>query len=289
MNETRGVLELPAVGMLYLVGTPLGNLEDITLRALRVLREVELVAAEDTRVTRKLLSHYDIRARLVSYHRHNLARRTSELVTMLKQGKRIALVSDAGMPGISDPGEELVRMAVQEGIEIVPVPGPSAAITALAVSGLPTSEFIFVGFLPRTAKQRRGVLASLATQRCTLIAYEAPHRLLATLRDLQAVFGTTRVVIARELTKAFEEIKRGTAEELLSHFTATPPRGELTLVVAASQANFTTIHEPQNNFAEAVREAKQLIAAGKKKSEAAKLVAAQYQVARTAVYRALSA
>jgi len=287
---TAGAQQAPSpdVGALYLVGTPIGNLEDITLRALRVLGEVDLVAAEDTRITRKLLAHYQIRVPVTSYHRHNLARRTSELVAQLKQGKQIALVSDAGMPGISDPGEELVRASAAVGIPVIPVPGPTAAITALAVSGLPTAEFVFVGFLPRAIKKRRELLASLATQTRTTICHEAPHRLLAALRDFYTAFGSAEIAVARELTKAFEEVRRGTASQLLEHFSAVPPKGEMTLVIAPTSASPVADCQAAGDLRAAVKEARRMIAEGVRKTEAAKQVAVQYRVSRAALYRQLS-
>jgi 16S rRNA (cytidine1402-2'-O)-methyltransferase len=222
-------------GILYLCATPIGNLEDITLRVLRILREVDLIAAEDTRHTRKLLSHYDIHTRLTSYHKFNQAKKGEALLELLASGKNIALVSDAGLPGISDPGAGLVAGALEKGLKVVPLPGPSAGITALVASGLPAGEFVFAGFLPAAGKARRQRLADLRSQKGTLIFYEAPHRLRSALADFLAVLGNRPAAAARELTKKHEEIVRGSLQGLLEHFQAKEPRGEFTLVVAGAR------------------------------------------------------
>ncbi len=222
------------MGTLYVVGTPIGNLEDISLRALRVLREVDLIAAEDTRTTRKLLARYGIETPLTSYHEHNKLTKLDYLLETLRQ-KDVALVSEAGMPGLSDPGYELIRAAIERGIPVVPVPGPSALVTALVVSGLPTDSFVYLGFLPRRREERRRLLESVARERRTLVAFEAPHRLLATLADLKEVLGDRRIAIARELTKVHEEVWRGTTDEALARFEEAPPRGEFTLVIEGAR------------------------------------------------------
>jgi 16S rRNA (cytidine1402-2'-O)-methyltransferase len=221
-------------GTLYLCATPIGNLEDISLRALRVLREVDLVAAEDTRRTRKLFSHYDIHTPLTSYHEHNCRSKGPQLIGQILAGKNIALVTDAGLPGISDPGEKLAVLAAGEGVKVVPVPGPSASLAALVVSGLPTGRFCFEGFLPARGKDRRRRLEDLKREQRTLVLYEAPHRLAATLADLAAALGDRRICIARELTKRHEEIWRGSLEEAGARFRDNPPRGEITLVLEGS-------------------------------------------------------
>lgn len=218
------------VGTLYLVGTPIGNLEDISLRALRVLSEVPLIAAEDTRVTSRLLAHHKIETPLISFHEHSRPGRLESLLDHLENAD-LALVSDAGMPGLSDPGFEIVRAAIGQGVPIVPVPGPSALINALVVSGLPTDGFVYLGFLPRRAAARQRLLTELAEERRTLVAYEAPHRLISSLRDIARVLGERPVAVARELSKMHEEIRRGKPAELLSHFAEHPPRGEITLVI----------------------------------------------------------
>jgi 16S rRNA (cytidine1402-2'-O)-methyltransferase len=219
---------------LYLVGTPIGNLEDITLRALRVLKEADLVACEDTRQTQKLLTHYGIEKRTISYHEHNELTRAAELIMLLEQGKTIALVSDAGMPGISDPGFRLVSLAIRHKVPVVPVPGASAAVCALVASGLPTDAFVFHGFLPAKLGQRRKLLEELAASPRTQIFYEAPHRLLGALEDIADVMGPQRrVVVAREVTKLHEEFVRGTAAEVMAEFEKRKEiRGEITLLVA---------------------------------------------------------
>lgn len=218
-------------GTLYICATPIGNLEDITLRALRVLKEVDLIAAEDTRHTRKLLSHYEINTPLTSYYEHNARQKGPYLLEQLLQGKKIALVSDAGTPGISDPGSLLVQEAIKAQVPVVPVPGVTAFVTALCVSGLPTDKFVFEGFLPRKDKERKKQLENLIREERTLIFYEAPHRLLITLKSINEVMPNRRLVIARELTKQYEEILRGTPGELLKHFEENPPRGEFTLIL----------------------------------------------------------
>jgi len=214
--------------ILYVVATPIGNLEDISLRALRVLREVKLIAAEDTRKTRRLLTAYEIKTRLTSYYEHNKLAKLDYILDQLKDAD-IALVSEAGMPGISDPGYELILAASQRHIPVVPVPGPSAIITALAVSGLPTDRFTCIGFLPNRAAARRRALKAISSEPGTIIALEAPHRLAAALADILLILGNRRIAVCRELTKLHEEIFRGSAGEAIKHFTA--PRGEFTLVI----------------------------------------------------------
>jgi 16S rRNA (cytidine1402-2'-O)-methyltransferase len=218
-------------GCLYVVATPIGNLEDITLRAIRVLREADLVACEDTRQTMKLLAHLDIRKRLVSYHEHNEITRAPEIVIELEQGAKVALVSDAGTPAISDPGHRLVSLCLRHGIRVVPVPGASAFVAALAASGMAIDEFVFIGFLPSRAAERRKGLRELASERRTLALYEAPHRLLETLEDALELLGNRPAVIAREVTKVFEEFLRGHLEDLLARVRKKPPRGEITLLI----------------------------------------------------------
>lgn len=222
---------------LYLIATPIGNLEDISQRALRVLGEVALIAAEDTRVTRHLLSHYGISTLLATYtdaYQRQKAGRQGRVLETLDGGRDVALVSDAGTPGLSDPGYELVRSALAAGHAVQAIPGPSAITTALVASGLPADRFLFVGFLPRKAGERRSLLVELAGEPGTWLAFEAPHRLLETLDDLQAVLGDRQVAVARELTKRFEEIWRGPVSQALAHYTTNPPRGEVTLVVAGT-------------------------------------------------------
>ena len=237
MHSTQGEpteRPTPPNGRLYLVATPIGNLEDITVRALRVLGEVDLIACEDTRHTAKLLQHYGIDKPTLSYHEHNEASRAPQLVERLEAGAEVALVSDAGMPVISDPGHRLISLCLQKQIAVIPVPGPSAAIAALAVSGLPAAEFLFVGFLPARATARRKMLEKLAKEDRTLVLYEAPHRLVDALSDALEALGRRRAVIAREMTKIHEEFLRGDLAELLVRVQQQPVRGEITLLIASS-------------------------------------------------------
>lgn len=221
-------------GKLFVCATPIGNLEDITLRALRILREVDFIAAEDTRNTRKLLAHYEVRARLISYHRHNEDKRTAEILRILKKGCQVALVTDAGTPGISDPGHRLVDRVRHAGFDVVPVPGPSAVTAALSVSGFP-GPFTFLGFLPRKKGKRRAVLLSYAARPENLIFYEAPHRVHATLADLGELLVGRKLVIARELTKKFEEVLWGETRELAERLADVPLKGEITLVITGKE------------------------------------------------------
>ena len=220
-----------SLGTLYLVATPIGNLEDLTYRARRILAEVDLIACEDTRHTRHMLTHYGITTPTVSFHEHNEAARTTELLQRLQRGEDVALVSDAGTPAVSDPGYPLVREAAAAGISVVSVPGPSAVMAALTVSGLPPDRFVFLGFLPRRLGERRRALEAAAALPWTLVFFEAPHRITAVLEDIEAVLGDRRVALARELTKKFEEVFRGTVADALGHLRAHAPRGEFTIVV----------------------------------------------------------
>jgi 16S rRNA (cytidine1402-2'-O)-methyltransferase len=228
------------LGTLYVVATPIGNLEDVTLRALRVLREVDLIAAEDTRVTRRLLTHHGIQTRLTSFFEHTRLRKLDWLLGILADSD-VALVSDAGTPSISDPGYELVRGAIENGVVVVPIPGPSALVTALVGSGMPTDQFTYFGFLPRQAGERRRVLESLAAEPRTLVGYEAPHRLGASLADALRILGNREAVVARELTKIHEEFRRGDLQSLSAHFESKPPRGECTLLIAGKSETTTAM------------------------------------------------
>ena len=266
-------------GTLYLVATPIGNLEDITYRAVRTLREADVIACEDTRQTRKLLDHYAIANPLVSYHEHNEAARAEELASKLQAGASVALVSDAGMPLVSDPGYRLVRAAIGAGIRVVPVPGPSALVAALAASGLPTDAFFFGGFLPPKAGQRARTLEALRDEPATLIFYEAPHRIIETLGDIENVLGERTVVVARELTKVHEEFLRGTAAEVRAALAARPSvKGEITLLVGkatASRADDTTVEAAVEAY---IRE-------GVSRMEAVKKVAKDRHLPKREVYR----
>jgi len=223
------------VGSLYLVSTPIGNLEDVTLRALRVLREVELIAAEDTRRTRRLLDRYDIHTRMTPLHEHNERKRVPHLIAELGSGTDVALVSNAGTPTISDPGFVLVREAIAHGLRVVPVPGPDALTPALAASGLPTHRFVFEGFLPKKPGERRRRLDAIAAQGCTVVVYESPHRIEKLVRELCAVMPDRHVVLAREITKMHEEFMRGTPDELLADLEARPRKGEFTVVIEGNR------------------------------------------------------
>jgi 16S rRNA (cytidine1402-2'-O)-methyltransferase len=224
-----------AYGKLYVVSTPIGNLEDITLRALGVLKRVSLIAAENVKHTRGLCEHYGIKKRLTSYHQHNQRSKTPELVSTIKSGKDVALVTDAGTPGISDPGALLTRQAVREGIKLVPIPGASAVISALSVSGLPAERFVFLGFLPPRLGKRRKALKELITEPRTMVFFEAPHRLKAMLTDIVEILGDRQMVMVREMTKLFEEVIRGPVSEVLSYLTPGRIRGEFTLVLAGNE------------------------------------------------------
>jgi 16S rRNA (cytidine1402-2'-O)-methyltransferase len=265
---------------LYIVSTPIGNLEDITMRALRVLREADLIACEDTRQTRKLLDHYGIAKPAISYHDHNEAARTAELIERLERGESIALVSDAGTPLISDPGYRLVAAAIAAGITVVPIPGPSAVTGALAAAGLGTDAFRFCGFLPPKSSQRRKTFEELKHESCTLVFYEAPHRILEALEDIAAVMPGRAVVIARELTKLHEEFLRGTAAELLSTLTARPSvKGEITLLIGKAEHVESADDTP---IEEAIRE---LESSGVPRMDAIKQVAKARGLSKREVYK----
>lgn len=241
---------------LYLIATPIGNLEDITLRALRVLKEVDLIACEDTRQTQKLLSHYGIQTRTVSYHEHNEMTKAAELVVDLEGGAKIALVTDAGMPGISDPGFRLITLAIRHHVPVVPIPGASAFLAALVASGLPTDSFRFSGFLPAKSGQRRKLLESVRESPRTQVFYEAPHRLLETLQDVVEVLGSDRhVVVAREVTKIHEEFLRGRAEDVLQQLNSRGEvKGEITLLIAKPESREPKAESPRVSVAQRVRE-----------------------------------
>lgn len=249
MNIQRSYAERGDGGALYLVATPIGNLEDMTFRAVRILKEADIIAAEDTRQTRKLLTHFEIAGRLVSYHEHNKIHSGPELVRLLREGQNIALVSDAGLPAISDPGQDLVRLAIEADIPVIPVPGANAALSALIASGLDTTGFRFVGFLPRDKKGLREKLSSLQSVKETLLFYESPHRVGKTLEAMHQCWGNRQVVLARELTKRYEEFARGTLEEALVMLEAAPPLGEYCLVVEGASADAA---REQNASAEAI-------------------------------------
>jgi 16S rRNA (cytidine1402-2'-O)-methyltransferase len=231
----RGASMGTARGVLYLVATPIGNLEDITLRALRILREADQIAAEDTRHTQKLLTHYEISRPLLSYHEHNEITRAPELIEALEQGAKIALVSNAGMPLVSDPGHRLVALCVRHGIPVVPVPGPSALLAALSASGLPNEEFLFVGFLPQRSGERRRAFERLRIEDRTLILYEAPHRIAECVSDAKEILGDRPACLAREITKVHEEFRRGKLSEIGESLRERPAKGEITFLIGAGE------------------------------------------------------
>ena len=233
-------------GTLYLVATPIGNLDDITLRAIKVLGDVDLIACEDTRHTRKLLTHFGITTRTISYHEHNERERAAELFERLKNGESIAMVSDAGTPGISDPGFRLVQLANRHDLRVVPVPGPAAFVSALVVSGIPADEFFFAGFLPSRTTARRVRLKELLSIPATLVIYETPHRLAASLRDASEILGPRNAVVARELTKVHEEIARGSLQQLAERYNSENVRGEIVLVIERGPTEVETISTGRN-------------------------------------------
>lgn len=273
-------------GTLYLCGTPIGNLEDITLRVLRVLKEVQLIAAEDTRHTKKLLNHYNITTPLVSYHEHNRKARGEELIRRLQAGESIALISDAGMPGIADPGTELVQEAVAAGIPLVACPGPTAFVTALVVAGLPTDGFLFAGFPPRKGREREDFFNTLAAERRTTVFYEAPHRLLDTLADLQRAAGDRWLVVARELTKQHEEVRRGLISQHLEHFQRESPRGEFCLVLAGRGEEGEGELTP-GRLQAGIELVEELVTLGVEKKEAIRIAARERGLPKNALYAAL--
>lgn len=269
-------------GILYLVATPIGNLEDISFRAIKVLKEVDLIAAEDTRHTRKLLTHFEINTPMTSYFEHNRKKKGAYILSYLNEGKNVALVSDAGTPGISDPGADIVREAVAEGIQVFSIPGASAVISALIVSGLSTDRFVFEGFLPREGKERRERLKQLESEERTMVFYEAPHRLLETLKNLLKLLGDRQAVAAREITKKFEETIRGNLTQLIEYFTDNSPRGEFTIVVAGVQLLKEEISVSDEELKEKVR---QLVAAGRSRNDAAKEIARFYRISKSHIYK----
>jgi len=277
------VISAVSTGCLYLVGTPIGNLEDITLRAIRILKEADQIACEDTRHTQKLLSHYNIHKPLVSYHEHNEMTRAPELVLALEQGAKIALVSDAGTPLVSDPGHRLVSLCLRHQISIVPIPGPSALLASLSASGLPNEEFLFVGFLPARTGERRRALERLRIEDRTIILYEAPHRIAECVADAREVLGDRAACLAREVTKIHEEFRRGKLSQLSTSLQETPARGEITLLIgpeapgdARTQANST--QSLADRVEELIRQAKL------DRKEALKLAAKERGLTRRAAY-----
>jgi 16S rRNA (cytidine1402-2'-O)-methyltransferase len=237
IRNPKSEIRIPKSGILYVVSTPIGNLEDITLRGLRILKEVGLIAAEGVSHSRKLCQNHGIKTKLISYNQHNQRRRGPELIRRLKSGLDVALVTNAGTPGVSDPGALLINQAVEEGIKVSPIPGPSAVISALSVSGLRTERFLFLGFLSHRPSKRRKELKNLISEKRTMVFFEAPHRLQAMLMDLKEILGDRQIVLLREMTKVFEEIKRGLASAVLRQLEPENIKGEFTLVVAGREKN----------------------------------------------------
>jgi len=275
--------EATAPGTLFLVGTPIGNMEDITLRAVRTLKEVDLIACEDTRQTRKLLNHYGIEKRTVSYHEHNEMERAPELIVHLENGENVAVVSDAGMPGVSDPGYRLVALAVRHHIRVVPIPGASAFLSALVASGLPTDSFRFCGFLPAKAGARRSMLESSRMSPRTQIFYEAPHRVVETMEDVVEILGPERrVVVAREVTKMHEEFLRGPASDVLKELKSRDEvKGEITLIIAKGEEHSAT----QSNVTVSVRVRELMLSEKMEEKNALKQAAKEFGLSKSEAYR----
>lgn len=271
-------------GTLYIIGTPIGNLGDLSPRAVEILRSVDFIAAEDTRVTLKLLTHFGIKKPLISYFEHNKMERGEIILARVEAGENCAQVSDAGMPAISDPGELLVRQAHERGIPVVAVPGPSAVITALAVSGLPTGRFTFEGFLSVNKKSRREHLAEVKNEHRTMVFYEAPHKLLTTLTDMLAAWGDRPLALVRELTKIHEEVRRTTLSEAVAYYTENPPRGEFVLVIAGAPQQ---AEQQAETLEDAVKLAQSLIDGGAAASAAAKEAASVTGYKKNEIYRLL--
>ena len=267
------------VGILYVVATPIGNLEDISLRALRILKEVDLIAAEDTRHTRNLLTHYDIRTALMSYHEHNEKTQAAKLVEKLRRGGNIALVSDAGTPAISDPGYRLVVEALRAGLQVVPLPGPSAVAAVLSASGLPTDRFVFEGFLPAKKQERETRLKSLRAESRTVVFYEAPHRLQESLSDMLNLLGDREIVVAREVSKIHEEYLRGTIAKVISQLGERDVKGEITVVVHGSSGESSVSEE------EIKTEIRRLIDEGVGVKQISELLGTRYRLAKREVYQ----
>lgn len=270
-------------GTLYVVGTPIGNLEDWSVRAVRTLQQVDFIAAEDTRVTLKLLNHFEIKKPMVSYHEHNARQKGPEILQRLQEGQNGAIVTDAGMPCISDPGEDLVRLCAEAGLPVQVIPGPTAAMSALALSGLPTGKFAFEGFLPAQHKERLAALEEVRRERRTLIFYEAPHKLAACLEDMAQVLGERKVSLCRELTKIHEEVRRTTLPEAAAYYQENAPRGEFVLVVEGCPE--TEAQSEAISFEDAVELVRRLAGSGTALSQAAKDVARQTGYKKNDLYK----
>ncbi len=265
-------------GILYIVSTPIGNLEDISLRALRVLKEVDVIAAEDTRHSLKLLNHYGISRPLISYCGEKEKARSEEVIKRLNSGQSVALISDAGTPGISDPGSVLIKKAIEEGIDIIPVPGPAAFVAALSISGFSTEEFIFCGFLPAKKSQRQKALKELSLEKRTIVIYEAPHRILESVADINEIFGERNAVLVKEITKLYEEVIRGKIPEILKRLNSSKIAGEYVIVVEGKP------EEIKANIEDAMMEIKSLIRKGLGRKDAVKRIAEEYGLSKKELY-----
>lgn len=275
-------------GTLYLCATPIGNLEDITLRVLRTLKEADLIAAEDTRHSIKLLNHFEINTPMTSYHEYNKIDKGHYLIGLLKEGQNIALITDAGTPGISDPGEELVKMAYEEGIPVTSLPGPSAVVTGLTLSGLPTRRFAFEAFLPADKKDRQNILKELKTETRTIIIYEAPHRLLRTLKELKENLGDRKATVIRELTKKHETVFPASLEEAIRHYEEEEPKGECLIVLKGCEAKILMEQEKEKYLSLSLKEHMNLyLDKGMDKKEAMKAVANDRGVSKRDIYQML--
>lgn len=275
-------------GKLYLCATPIGNLEDITFRVVRTLKEVDIIGAEDTRNSIKLLNHFEIDTPMTSYHEFNKYDKAKELVEMMQEGKNVALITDAGTPGISDPGEELVKQCYEAGIEVTSLPGPAAVVTALTMSGLPTRRFCFEGFLPKDKKERQRVLESLKNETRTIVIYEAPHRLVKTLELLEKALGDRKVSICREMTKKFEEVKRTTLSEAREYYSENEPKGEFVLVIEGRDLQEIKEEEIAKWEEMSIEDHVQMyIDKGNDKKQAMKLAAKDRGISKREIYKEL--
>ncbi|MGE5379769.1 MAG: 16S rRNA (cytidine(1402)-2'-O)-methyltransferase [Methylocystaceae bacterium] len=270
-------------GTLFICGTPIGNLEDVTIRLLKTLQQVDLIACEDTRHTIKLLNHYQIKKRLISYHEFSGPEREHYIVRELEAGRQVALVSDAGMPGISDPGQELITRVIEAGLPVQVIPGPTALISGLVLSGLETSIFAFQGFLPSRSRERRSALEDLKTEKRTMVFYEAPHRLCDTIEDMQAILGDRPAAVCRELTKLHEEVQRDQLSSLARYFSEHNPRGEMVIVVGG----FVPPLRPEITIEAAAREVINMVNEGANKKEALKIKASFYGLKKSDLYKAV--
>lgn len=271
-------------GKLFVVGTPIGNLADFSPRGIETLKTVDFIAAEDTRVTLKLLNRFEIKKPMISYYEHNLEQKGEVIINRILNGESCAIVSDAGMPCISDPGEQLVKQAADAGINIVVIPGPSAAVSALAISGLETARFCFEGFLSTNKKSRKAHLDSIKNEQRTMVFYEAPHKLQATLKDMLIVLGERKIALARELTKIYEQVLRTTISDAIDYFEQTPPKGEFVLIIEGKPL----VEEQEITIDQAVSQAKELVESGIKLSEATKIVAKKTSFSKSELYKMLT-